>query len=189
MNSRSLIDRLERFARVLPPLVQNLPIEEARFKPPSGAWSILEIVCHLADEETDDFRARLRLTLESSDEEWSPIDPERFALDRCYNTQNPKQVIDRFVHERCESIAWLRSLHEPDWSLARPHKVFGKISAGDILAAWPAHDALHLRQIAKRLYELAGRDGDPHPTAYAGEWEPAVANTASRSPHHAMGNS
>jgi hypothetical protein len=39
-----------------------------------------------------------------------------------------------------------------------------------LLASWAAHDALHLRQIARRLHGLAARDAGPYGVAYAGEW-------------------
>ena len=170
MNAALLIDRLERFASVLAPLVRDLPESDAKFKPPTGAWSILEIVCHLADEEVEDFRARLKLTLESPETPWPKIDPEGAARDRRYNEQDLTQALDRFTRERHASIAWLRSLGTPDWNLAYTHPKFGPQTAGMLLASWAAHDALHLRQIAKRFYELAARDGAPHTTGYAGEW-------------------
>jgi hypothetical protein len=36
------------------------------------------------------------------------------------------------------------------------------------MASWAAHDALHLRQIAKRLYELTARDAGRYSAGYAG---------------------
>lgn len=170
MKPAPLIDRLERFASVIPPLVQHLPLADVRYKPSTGAWSILEILCHLADEEVEDFRARTRLTLESPETPWPKIDPEAAARDRKYNDQDPAQALDRFVRERAASIAWLRALQSPDWSRSHNHPKVGPVPAGMLLASWAAHDALHLRQIAKRLYELAGCDGTPHSVRYAGDW-------------------
>jgi hypothetical protein len=170
MNHTALITRLDRFARVLPPLVQHLPDEDAKFKPPSGAWSILEIVCHLGDEEVEDFRTRLQMTLEDPEKDWPKIDPEGIAKSRRYNEQDLTKALDRFVRERAASIDWLRALKNPNWDRAYIHPKFGPQTAGMLLASWAAHDALHLRQIAKRLYELAARDGAPHTTGYAGEW-------------------
>jgi hypothetical protein len=39
------------------------------------------------------------------------------------------------------------------------------------MVSWAAHDMLHLRQIAKRLFQIAQRDGDGFSTDYAGEWK------------------
>ncbi len=146
--------------------------EEARFKPPTGAWSILEIINHLADEEVDDFRRRLELILRDPALPWPPIDPEGVAAARQYNQQDLDESVDRFMRQRAESVRWLRSLGRVDWAAEHAHPTAGPISTGDLLASWAAHDALHLRQIAKRLHELAGRDAPGFQTAYAGQWGP-----------------
>lgn len=170
MNAGALIARLEAFAEVLPRAVRCLSEPDSRWKPPSGAWSVLEIVCHLGDEEVDDFRARLRSTLEDLTRPWPEINPEDWARGRCYNELDLTEAVRRFVAERQVSIRWLRGLASPDWNRAHVHPKFGPISAGTLLASWAAHDALHLRQIAKRLWELAGRDAGSFKVEYAGEW-------------------
>jgi hypothetical protein len=171
MNPTSLVDRLERFPEVLTGLVAMVTPEQARFKPPSGAWSILEIVAHLADEEVEDFGTRVRLMLENPAAAWPGIDPEGVAKARKYNEMDLPATMERFVRERRASVAWLRSLESPNWEVSVTRS-FGPIRAGDLLVAWAAHDALHIRQIAKRLYELAAEDGKPegYMARYAGEW-------------------
>lgn len=172
MNSGPIIDRLDAFAATLPAAVGGLSAVDARFRPPSGAWSVIEIVGHLVDEEVEDFRARLELTLRDNTVPWPSIDPVRAARERGYQERDLAESVRRFVAERRRSIEWLRTLNQPDWSLAYHHPKFGPQTAGMLLGAWAAHDALHLRQIAKRLYELAARDADPYPVGYAGEWGP-----------------
>lgn len=166
----AIVGRMEAFAPALVALLAGLPDEDARWKPPSGAWSILEVVCHLADEEVEDFRARLRSTLEAPSRAWAGIDPEGAASERRYNERDLRVELSRFAREREESVRWLRSLHDARWENAHAHPKFGAISAAALLASWSAHDALHLRQIAKRLYELSGRDGNGASTGYAGAW-------------------
>jgi hypothetical protein len=171
MNAPELIGRLEHFGRVLPVLITGMATEDLRWKPPSGNWSILEVLCHLADEEVEDFRSRLAFVLEQGEGAWPGINPEGWARERRYNEQDAVAVVSRFVREREKSVVWLRSLPtDVDWSLAYQHPRFGPIRAGMLLASWAAHDALHLRQIAKRLHEMAGRDGGEYGTIYAGEW-------------------
>lgn len=170
MNLPKLIDSLERFGRLLPEVVRGVPDEDCRWKPADGAWSILEVVCHLADEDEFDFRPRVRLTLADPAAAWPPIDPEGWAVQRAYNEQSPTAVAARFSAFRAQSVGWLRSLDQPDWNQSHQHPKFGPFRAGDILAAWVAHDSLHLRQISKRLYQLAARDAGEYSTRYAGEW-------------------
>lgn len=172
MNLAAIIRRMERFPAVLREVTAPLTEDEWRAKPPSEAWSILEIVAHLADEEVEDFRARLGSTLKDPKAPWAPTDPEGWARQRKYNGMSPAEVLERFTRERAASIAWLKSLPEVDWKTAYHHPRHGPVHAGELMASWPAHDALHLRQIAKRLFERAATDAPGFSTRYAGEWGP-----------------
>lgn len=155
---------------MLAPLLVVLPEADYRWKPAPEHWSILEIACHLLDEEREDFRVRLRSTLEDPARAWPPLELENIAQRRAYNERALNLTLAMFIGERAESVRWLRSVENADFARAHPHPKFGPISAGDLLASWAAHDALHLRQIAKRLHGLAARDGAPHGVGYAGDW-------------------
>ena len=97
MNEPKLIASLERFGRILPEVVRDVAPDDAAWKPPDEAWSILEVVCHLADEEVLDFRQRVALTLRDPSEAWPPIDPEGWAVERQYNQRQLGEVVPRFV--------------------------------------------------------------------------------------------
>ncbi len=168
MNLKRLIHSLERFAEILPTVVHGVSADDARWKPADGAWSILEIVTHLADEEVEDFRTRVELTLRDPAEPWPAINPEAWAVDRRYNEADLAGALKRFVFERRTSVKWLRGIANPDWSKARTHPQLGPLRAGDIFAAWVAHDALQLRQIAKRMHQMTQRDAGKYRTNYAG---------------------
>lgn len=171
MNAERLIVSLDRFGRVLPAVVADVSAEDARWKPAGGAWSILEVARHLVDEEVEDFRKRLESTLRDPNEPWAANDPERWAVERKYNDGELGPVVRQFVEERRKSVAWLRGLVEADWRKAHIHPQFGPLRAGDLLTSWAAHDALHLRQVAKRLFQIAERDGGEFQSRYAGEWK------------------
>ena len=51
-------------------LVEDIDEVQARWKPDPASWSILEVVCHLLDEEREDFRVRLDITLQRPGETW-----------------------------------------------------------------------------------------------------------------------
>lgn len=171
LNASSLIARLAGFDAALRAVIGCFDGEDARWRPDGASWSALEIVCHLADEEVEDFRTRTLMTLDTPDADWPPIDPEGWAVARDYQSRDLAPELDRFCRERRESIRLLRGLVEPDWSSTHTHPKFGDFTAGAMLAAWAAHDALHLRQLAKRLHQLASRDlGAGGDTRYAGTW-------------------
>lgn len=171
MHAEALIQSLATFPAVLAASVRGVSDEDVRWKPDKNTWSILEVVRHLGDEETSDFRKRLFLTLEQPDEAWPPIDPEGWALERKYNEDDLAAAVQTFTRERQQSISRLKGLAAPDWAAAHLHTLMGEITAGDLLASWAAHDLLHLRQITKRRFQLLLRHAGDYRTGYAGEWK------------------
>ncbi len=167
-DAQALIARLARGAEPIRALVAEMDDAEARWRPPSGGWSVLEVVSHLRDEETDDFRQRLRLTLEDPAKEWPGMDPEAWVKERRYQERSLKPELDAFLAERRKSVDWLKGLASPDWSRVHTHPRFGSIAAGDLLASWVAHDLLHVRQIARIRYEHARALAVPFKLDYAG---------------------
>ncbi|MDF1810306.1 MAG: DinB family protein [Phycisphaerales bacterium] len=165
-----LIDRLAGYVKIVESIVQCVHSCDAKWKPDESTWSVLEIVCHLCDEEVEDFRTRVLMTLEQPAEAWPSIDPQGWVLERDYSSRDIKVQVDRFVQLRNDSVEILRALRAPAWSNIHYHPVFGSFQAGQMLACWVDHDALHLRQLAKRLHELAIRDGGNVSTEYAGTW-------------------
>ena len=169
MNTDFAISLLARFPTVLKPLVLGLDDRTWRHKPDAQTWSILEVVCHLRDEEVEDFRYRVRSTLETPEKLWPPIDPPQAAIDRKYQDDDPQQALDSFLSERETSMQWLQTLDEPDWTQCHEHPRVGAVPASRLLGSWAAHDLLHLRQITKRLFECT-QHASEHCLDYAGEW-------------------
>ena len=60
---RHIIGRLRANAAVFEALCRNVADEQARWRPSADKWSMLEVMSHLADEEVEDFRTRVDLTL------------------------------------------------------------------------------------------------------------------------------
>lgn len=164
------LDRLGRQAQAIAALVRGLPDAAMRAHPEPGRWSMLEVLAHLADEEREDFRARLDLILHRPDAPGTPIDPERWVVDRRYAERDPAAVLADFLAERERSLAWLRSLEAPRWDRAFDQPPLPPLSATDVLASWMAHDLLHLRQLARLLYGTTGTVAGGGSPAYAGTW-------------------
>ena len=172
METEALFQRLENSLKVFPLLLEDIPDADMRWKPPTGNWSLLEIICHLGHEEVDDFRARLKSTLEDPERPWPPIDPENTVVEQAFNQREVNESIQIFVTERTASLKWLRATLDAgkvDWNAAFQHPQLGPLRAGDLLASWVAHDQLHVRQIAKRKYELIARDASTFSMDYAGD--------------------
>jgi hypothetical protein len=150
-------------------LLVRITQEEAQIKPDPESWSILEVVCHLYDEEREDFREHLDFILHRQKEEWHAIDPQSWVRERNYNQQNLDEMKDKFFAERSKSIEWLETLSNVDWETIYTSQ-YGSVSAGEMLSCWIAHDNLHIRQLVElRRYRIKNITV-PYSLEYAGEW-------------------
>jgi hypothetical protein len=169
MQFEILYQELAGGVEVIRALVAGVTAEEARPRPAPESWSILEVICHLGDVEREDFRQRLNIILNRSDEKFPVIDPESWIIGRQYNERDLTEMVDKFVAERAQSLVWLKGLSEPDWETEYADE-YGTMKAGELLAAWVAHDNLHMRQLVElrraRLVNLTA----PYDVSYAGEW-------------------
>lgn len=168
MDSTQFIARLETGARVIETLARGVTREQAVWKPAPGKWSLLEVVCHLLDEEREDFRLRVDLLLHHPGRPWPPIDPEGWVTERGYARKDLEETLNAFLAERARSLAWLRGLKSPAWENAFDHPRAGRLAAGDLFSSWVAHDLQHIRQLARLHYEYVAREAAPWSVAYAG---------------------
>jgi hypothetical protein len=170
MNLDYFIERFSKNREVFEGLTRGLSLEQARWRPASDKWSILEVVNHLYDEEREDFRQRLELVLRDPKQPWPPIDPRGWVTSRGYNERELDLSLNNFLAEREKSLAWLRQLSEPNWQNSNEGPN-GILTAGDLLASWLAHDFLHVRQLARLHWQYVGAIADPHQTTYGGPWK------------------
>jgi hypothetical protein len=162
--------RMRDTAQAIAMMVAPVDDEQARWKPASHRWSILEIMGHLADEERHDFRQRLDMLLHDPSAAWPAIDPETWVRERQYNSRLLEAALADFLGEREKSLSWLATLSTPDWNCAYHHAQFGDITAGTLMTSWLAHDVLHIRQLAGLQYAHLARVAAPHTPTYAGAW-------------------
>lgn len=149
-------------------LTAGISCEQASWKPSSSSWSLVEVINHLADEEVEDFRTRLDLTLHDPTRDWPAIAPEQWVQERGYNTRDLQDSLERFCRAREESVAWLEALNEPDWESTTRIPGYEPKIAGTMLLCWLAHDWLHLRQLSRLHYEYLFFSSSPHDLSYAG---------------------
>lgn len=164
------VDRFTHQAEAIARLVESVDSQQARWKPTPKDWSILEVINHLYDEEVEDFRIRLEITLDDPQAAWPPNDPVRKVTERKYNERDLGQSLENFLDERTVSLEWLRTLDQPNWQNEHRIPEIGALRAGDILASWVAHDLLHLRQLNELHFAYQSQLVTPYSVEYAGEW-------------------
>jgi len=148
-------------------LVAGLDDAGWRARPALSEWAPVEIVCHLRDEEVEDFGARVRVIAKRS-KKFAPIDPERWAMERKYLEDDGPGALAAFRERRSASLAFLDTLKPEGLTRAVPLARSGPLSGLDLLAAWVAHDRLHLAQLASTLARGWATRWTPLRVDYAG---------------------
>lgn len=150
-------------------LFRGLPEVDYSWREREEKWNLKEVVCHLYDEEREDFRARIQSVFADPSKSFTPIDPQAWVKERNYDQQDYEQVLTKFLNERDNSISWLKSLKNPEWNNAFIHPKKGPVSARFLLVNWLAHDYLHIRQIIRIKYHHL-QFSTAMSLDYAGDW-------------------
>jgi hypothetical protein len=168
MNLENAIKQLQTQVKAITFLAKGLSVEQIQWKPRPEDWSVLEVLNHLLNEETLDFRYYLGQIF-TPEEPWPKDTSQDWALKESENPRVLEKLIINIEFEREKSLAWLKSLTDPDWKKTIQFK-WGSLSAGDLLASWLTHDILHLRQLVELRYELTKANSAPYDVTYAGKW-------------------
>jgi hypothetical protein len=173
---------LAQMPGILDRLLAGLDAAAWRARPAPAEWAPVEIVCHLRDEEIEDFGARVHVVAEGGDR-FTPIDPEQWAVDRGYLDDDGPRALAAFRERRTASLAFLATLLPERLTAAVTLGRTGPLSGLDLLAAWVAHDRLHVAQLAATLARGWAERWRPLRTEYAGPIPyPAIGATGSGTP-------
>jgi DinB family protein len=169
MSYNKIIQELQANCTVFNELLTGLSNEEYLWKPAPEKWCLLEIICHLYDEEIEDFKARTKSVLTSPKTPFVAINPTGWVKERDYINQNYAKTVVNFLEERKQSVNWLNSLENPLWENAFVHEKFGSMTAKLFLSNWLAHDYLHIKQLLKLKFDYLKFTTNEN-LLYAGGW-------------------
>ncbi len=173
MNAETLRRNLERTGRALGALMDGVDATEAEWKPKPDRWSLVEVANHLADEEVEDFRTRVRMIADDPSETWPAIDPFGWVESREYAKRPYAASVSRWKAERSTTLEWLVSGIELDADVKYrgSNADYYDLRCGDLVLSWIAHDYFHIRQITILRWEYLYHAGAPYSPRYAGEME------------------
>jgi len=163
------IDEFSINKKIFSSLLNGVSENIFRWKESPGKWCLLEIACHLYDEESQDFRTRLFSVLRDPEKAFPPINPIGWVSKRKYIEQDFDNKLADFLSERDNSIKLLKGLTSPKWDNTFQHPQIGPMSAKMILSNWLAHDYLHIRQIIRIKFAYLKHISDED-LKYAGSW-------------------
>ena len=96
------------------------------------------------------------------------FDPERWAEERRYREASLPEALGAFRARREENLGVLRSIAPEALDGSRSLGRLGRLSGLDLVAAWVAHDRIHLAQLAATLARVWTLRWAPLRTDYAG---------------------
>lgn len=164
-----IVEQFQRNKQVFYDLFKNENEKLFLWKQSPDKWCLLEILCHLYDEERMDFRFRTKWVLERPNQVPPPFNPIDWVKEHDYMGQDYDVMLKNFIKEREFSINWLGSLGNVNWNNSFEHPKLGLMTAEYFLNNWLAHDYLHIRQITKLKFDFLIHRFKKN-LDYAGKW-------------------
>jgi hypothetical protein len=141
---------LTRTPRVLDYMLRDLPDPWIKGTEGPETWSPYDVVGHLVHGERTDWMPRVEHLLTHG--ESKPFKPfDRFAQFEDSRGKSLGQLLDTFAELRAQSLRRLSGLELGEIDLERPgkHPELGRVTLGQLLATWVAHDLDHIVQVSR----------------------------------------
>ena len=151
--NRDLIDQYEAGAAKVRRAVAGLTAEEVRARPGPGAWSVLEVVIHLADSDAISIDRMKRILTEDNP-------PLLYADETAYveRLQTHEQDLeDALVLMKVSRRQWarvLRRLPNEAFERAGTHNRRGGVTLGEMVAGYVKHVDDHLKFVVGKRANL-----------------------------------
>jgi hypothetical protein len=147
-----IIGLLRRTPAVIRALLEGLPERYLRRNEGGETWSPFDVLGHLIHGERTDWIPRARIILDEG--ETRTFDPfDRYAQFEASKGKTVEELLDEFEVLRRRNLLALEQMHlsPEDLSKTGQHPELGRVTLGELLATWAAHDLDHLVQISRTL--------------------------------------
>ena len=131
-------------------LLRGLPDTFTHANEGGDTWCAFDIIGHLIHCEETDWLPRVKTILAHGDSRtFDPFD--RFGHIRKIQGRTLPALLDEFASVRSRNVAELKAMNLMPGQLALRglHPSFGPVTLSQLIAAWTAHDANHLHQLAR----------------------------------------
>lgn len=129
-------------------LISKVSAETIIRQPGENRWSILQIVCHLADAELLAAVRIRRIVAEDRPKLWG-YRQEVWADRLGYQQRKIETVVARFALLRRENTELLAGLPDAAWIQTGEHDEYGVLSLKQLIQDYLDHTSKHLDQIEK----------------------------------------
>jgi hypothetical protein len=118
------------------------------YQPEPGAWSVRQIVCHLADMEVA-AATRLRKIIAEENPPLDIYDPDAWAERLHYEQRKFSPALESFRRTRAENYELLSGLAPAEFTRTGRHPKRGAVTLLDMLRLFAEHAEKHARQIMR----------------------------------------
>lgn len=119
-------------------------------QPDPNEWSIMQILCHLAESEVTVQRPRLQQILTANNPFLAdPKPPPGPKTKPC--SDDGWHVAEEFIAQRRITLKFLQTLGSEDWLRPARHSIFGPTNLLEMAHFTAQHDRLHLRQLCQTI--------------------------------------
>ncbi|HKQ64079.1 MAG TPA: DinB family protein [Methylomirabilota bacterium] len=147
-------ERLARITRTPDELTEAVRGADAAVlarRPAPKSWAPNEVVCHLRDNE-EWFLERMRMIVAMDLPRFVATNPDRWADERQYLTNDAVVALAAFTRRRRETLEFLRPLAPEAWARAGLHADSrGRRTIDEFLSVMAWHDDNHLDQLRRAL--------------------------------------
>lgn len=154
---QDLIRRYERGPDLLTAALAKVPPAAMKWRPAEGKWSAHEVVCHLADSESNAY-LRIRYLVAERDPLIVGYDQAEWARVLDYHAAPIEPALATLEAVRANTAALLKRLPESAWSAAGRHTESGRYTAEDWLRIYADHMEKHSHQIERNVAAWNARE-------------------------------
>jgi hypothetical protein len=142
----SLLERFRRGPELLALVLTGVFGDEEDFVAKPGAWSIRQIVAHLADAELVG-ATRLRFVVAEDAPPLAAFNQDAWTDHLDYARRKPKSSLESFRRLRAENYELLKDLPETAYARTGNHSERGPLTLLQIVEGYAGHAESHARQI------------------------------------------
>jgi anti-anti-sigma factor len=154
---RDLIAKYENGPRQLRDALDGLSAMQLRTPAPPGAWSALQIVCHIADFDLV-YADRMKRVIAEDNPTMFGGDPDVFAAKLAYGHRDLEEELDVVIAVRREMSRFLKTLCPTDFERTGQHTEDGPLSLTRLLERIAGHIPHHVKFIEGKKGALFKRE-------------------------------
>jgi hypothetical protein len=150
LGGRDPLESLRKAPKRIKRLLKGVPEEDLERRPEPGAWSVKQVLAHLADGEVV-LGSRIRFVAAMDRPPLPGYDQEAFVARLAVDCASCEELLEDFAAVRRANVRLLRRLPPESYARVGLHSERGEESIESMLVTYAGHDRIHEAQIERIL--------------------------------------